>query len=270
MRRPVWLITLHSGAFALIAALGAVTAQAGDALLYSWETLDNPGTVGVDEGLEGWTAANATLVNAVGFGNTDGLKSMLIDNLTSGFKNDIGVATVNSGPAYDGWSQAGTRIAAGDTDVALEFDFTFDNSNGNSSTGFFMQLAIFVNSTAGGFKQYGTGGFIGGNIGSSFPTLDAAAVNDGVTMTGSGATRHLRIPMNAAVAASDGQGLTVGPPSAGGFYQVGFKSNGGWGGTVDWAIDNMRVTGANIPEPGILALASVGVAVFASRRRIRS
>ena len=159
MRRPVWLMSFRLTAFAWIAALCTVTAQAGDALLYSWEG-----------SLENWTAANATLVNATGFGNTDGAQSMLIDNLTSGFKNDVGVATVNSGPAYDAWSQAGTRIAAGDTDVALEFDFTFDNSNGNSSTGFFMQLAMFVNSTAGGFKEYGTGSLIGGNIGSDFPT----------------------------------------------------------------------------------------------------
>jgi hypothetical protein len=263
MRRPGWFITLRSSVFLWIAALCAAGAHAGDALLYSWETPDNPATLDVNEGLEGWTAANATLVNAVGFGNTDGLKSMLMDDLTSGFKNDTGVATVNSGPAYDGWSQAGTRIAAGDTDVKLEFDFTFDNSNGNSSTGFFMQLAMFVNSTAGGFKQYGTGGFIGGNIGSSFPTLDAAAVADGVTMTGSGNTRHLTIPLGPT------KSLTVGPPSAGSFYQVGFKSNGGWGGTVDWAIDNMRVTGANIPEPGSIVFVAIGLAALPIARRRR-
>jgi hypothetical protein len=227
-------------------------------LLYSWEG-----------SLENWTAANATLVNATGFGNTDGAQSMLMDDLGSGFRNDVGVATVNSGAAYNGWGQAGTRIAAGDLDVALEFDFTFDNSNAGAA---FAQLAIFVNSTdvppgSGGFKQYGTGGFIGGNIGSSFPSLDAAAVADGVTMTGVGNTRHLRIPMNAAVAASGGQGLTISPPSAGSFYQVGFKSNGSWTGTVDWAIDNMRVTGANIPEPSSIGLLIFSLAALHFGRR---
>ena len=225
MRRPGWLIISRISVFALVAALCAVTAQAGDALLYSWEG-----------SLEGWTAANATLVDS-NFGATDGLQAMLMDNLTSGFKNDVGVATVNSGPAYNAWSQAGTRIAAGDTDVKLEFDFTFDN--GSAPPDNFAQLAIFVNSTSGGFKQYGTGGFIGGNTNTSFPSLDAAAVTDGVTMTGAGNTRHLAIPLGPT------KSLTVGVPSAGSFYQVGFKSNGGWGGNVDWAIDNMRVTGAN-------------------------
>jgi hypothetical protein len=228
--------------------LSGSSANAGDALLYSWEG-----------SLEGWTAANATLVNS-NFGATDGAQSMLMDDLTGGFKNDVGVATVNSGAAYNAWGQAGTRIAAGDTDVKLEFDFTFDNSNAGAA---FAQLAIFVNSTAGGFKQYGTGGFIGGNIGSSFPSLDAAAVADGVTMTGAGNTRHLAIPLGASPL-----DLTVGPPSAGSFYQVGFKSNGGWTGTADWSIDKMFVSGANIPEPSSMVLAfAFGVSAFAMRRR---
>lgn len=258
MKTPSRLIAAGLAAIMGIAVVGS-SVIAGDSLLYSWEG-----------SLQGWTAANATLVNS-NFGATDGAQAMLMDDLTSGFKNDVGVVTVNSGPAYVGFGRAGNRIAAGDLDVALEFDFSFDNSNGNSSTGFFMQLGIFVNSTLGmgtDFRQYGTGGFIGGNIGIDFPRLEPAAIADGVTMTGLGATRHLRIPMNAIVAASGGQGLTVNPPSAGSFYQVGFKSNGGWGGTVDWAIDNMRVTGLNIPEPSSILLVALGaVATCLIRRR---
>ena len=183
-------------------------------------------------------------------------QSMLMDNLGGGFRNDVGVATVTSGSAYDAWSQAGNRIAAGDLDVALEFDFTFDHSLSGVQPGQFVfaQLAMFVNSTdvppgSGGFKQYGTGSFLGGNIDVDFPSLAAAAVADGVTMTGVGNTRHLRIPMNAARGGVGWRGPNRWPTHAGSFYQVGFKSNGGWTGTVDWAIDNMRVTGANIPEP---------------------
>jgi hypothetical protein len=245
--------------FALAAAFACVTAHAGESLLYSWEG-----------SLENWTAANATLVNS-NFGATDGAQAMLMDNLGGGFRNDVGVATVNSGSAYDAWSQAGNRIADGDLDVALEFDFTFDNSQSGVQTGQFVfaQLAIFVNSTNGGFRQYGTGSFLSGNIDVDFPTLAPAAIADGVTMTGTGNTRHIRIPMNAAAAASGGAGLTVGPPSAGSFYQVGFKSNGGWTGTVDWAIDNMFVSGANIPEPTSTALLGMGLTTWLAGYRRR-
>jgi hypothetical protein len=244
MRRPGWFIVV-----ALVATFCGATAQAANSLLYSWEG-----------SLEGWTAANATLVNATGFGNTDGAQSMLLDNLTSGFKNDAGVATVGSGSQYLAWGEAGTRIAAGDTDVKLEFDLTFDNG---SATAAFAQIALFVNSTGVGFKQYGTGGFIGGNIGSSFPSLDPAAVTDGVTMTGAGNTRHLAIPLGPT------KSLNIGAPSGGSFYQIGFKANGSWGGTVDWAIDNMYLSGANIgiPEPTSIALVALGMSAMLMGRR---
>ena len=70
------------------------------------------------------------------------------------------------------------------------------------------------------------------------------------------------------MAASGGAGLTIGPPSAGSFYQIGFKSNGGWTGTVDWAIDNMYVSGANIPEPASIVMVALGLsAILVGRRR---
>jgi hypothetical protein len=47
---------------------------------------------------------------------------------------------------------------------------------------------------------------------------------------------------------TDAEGLNIGGGPAGtNFYQMGFKSNGGWAGTVDWAIDNLRITGAVTP-----------------------
>jgi hypothetical protein len=243
-------------AVAAAASMLASTAatHAGTAVLYSWET-----------GLEGWTAANATLANSTTLGVTDGSQSLLLDNLTSGFKNDAGVATVGSGRPFLAWQQAATRLFAGDTDVKLEFDFTYDNANATALPAF-GQIGLFLNSTNVGFTQYGTGSLIGGNLGSDFPRLEAAATTDGVTLTSNGPNSvHVAIPLGVRVGVG-------GPAST--FYQIGFKANGGWGGTVDWAIDNMVITGANIvanpiPEPGTVALAAVGGLALAVSRRSR-
>jgi hypothetical protein len=250
MRRVVWLVAAVAASTIMLAS--ATTTHAASALLYSWEG-----------GLEGWTAANATLANSNSLGVTDGSQSLLLDNLTSGFKNDVGVATVGAGAVYTTWGQAGSRIAAGDTDVKLEFDFSYDNGQASGLPAF-GQLGLFVNSTTVGFKQYGTGALIGGNVGADFPALAAAAAAEGVTMTSVGPTTvHLAIPLGPT------KTLNVSAPSAGSFYQIGFKSNGGWGGSVDWAIDNMRITGSGIPEPSALALLGMGLAGWAAVARRR-
>ena len=247
------LRTLRSANIALLTAMATVlttgNVMAGSAMLYSWEG-----------GLEGWTAANATLGISTTLGVTNGSQALLIDDLTSGFKNDAGYANA-SGAAYVNWGIAGSRIAAGDTDVKLEFDFSFDNANATNIPAF-GQLGLFVNSTGVGFKQYGTGAFLQGNVGSSFPTLGAAALADGVTLTSLSPTRfHVAIPLGPT------KTLSVGPPVGGHFYQVGFKTNGGWGGSVDWAIDNMRVTGAAIPEPSSMIIGGLGLGAMLMVRR---
>lgn len=233
--------------------LTAETSRAASAVIHSWEA-----------GLEGWTAANATLANSTTLGVTDGSQSLLIDDLTSGFKNDAGVATVNTPgtQAFDAWNQAATRLALGDTDVKLEFDFSYDHTNATGLPAF-GQIGLFLNSNAG-FVQYGTGQLIGGNLGADFPRLEALAVGDGATLVSTGPnTVHVAIPL--------GPRIGVGP---GTFYQIGLKSNGGWGGTVDWAIDNLIISGANIvdnriPEPGTMALALLGGLGLAAVRRAR-
>lgn len=250
MKRPLRFATVAALAV-LASALSTCNLQAGVLPLYSWES-----------GLEGWSAANATLANSTTLGVTDGSQSLLIDNLTSGFKNDAGFANA-SGAAYANWGAAAARIAAGDTDVKLEFDFSFDNANATNIPAF-GQLGLFVNSTGVGFKQYGTGAFLQGNVGSTFPALGAASVTDGVTLTNTGVNRfHVAIPLGPT------KSLNIGPPVGGHFYQVGFKSNGGWGGSVDWAIDNMVVTGAAIPEPNSMLLGGLGtvVSLILGRRR---
>jgi len=221
----LWRFTVGVRALIAVVALTASSTASHAQLLYSFES-----------GLEGWTAANATLVNSTAFGATDGARSMLIDNHTSSFKNNAGFIQLNSGPVFDILQTAATAISGGDTGVKLEFDFTYDNS-GATGLPAFAQLAMFMNSSAG-TKGYSTGSFIGGNIGTSFPVLQGAAVTDGVSLTSIG-TNALR------VAVPLDKTMTISP---GTFYQMGFQTNGGWGGTVDWAIDNLRITGVDVIE----------------------
>jgi hypothetical protein len=220
--------------------LGAGATSAHGQLLYSFESDTPP--------LDGWTSALSTIVPSTTLGVTDGTKSMLIDNHGPNFNNDAGVRTqgAGSGTAFTYWDDAALAIAAGNTNVKLEFDFSWDHTNVTSPS--WAQFALFVNSTGAGYRQYGTGGFLGGNIGSTFPSLDPAAVADGVTLTSLGPnTVHLAIPMGPGPATdADGLNIGSGPPGTN-FYQMGFKTNGGWTGTVDWAIDNIRISGVQVP-----------------------
>jgi hypothetical protein len=229
-------VALAVAAACIVASSARVTCAQ---LLYSFE-----------DGLDGWEAASATLTNSTTLGVTDGAQSMLIDNLPSGFNNDTGHIRHNSGSGneFNIWDTAARAIAGGDTDVKLELDFSWDHAAVTSPA--WAQLGIFVNSSAAppfsnGFLQYGTGALIIGNMGADFPALHQFAINDGVTMTSLGENSvRIAIPMGVAQAQSDGNGLHIMP---GTFYDLGFKTNGGWDGTVDWAIDNVRITGAVAP-----------------------
>jgi hypothetical protein len=229
--------------FIFAAAYGSIALSAASTnaqLLYSFETPD----------ADGWEIITTPVPTSTTLGVTDGAKSMLIDNLGPNFNNDVGHVThgAGSGNHFTIWDTAAMAIADG-RNVKLEFDFSWDHTN---TTPAWAQLGIFVNSTGANFRQYGTGALIGGNINGSepdiFPRLAAPAIADGVTLTPLGPNSiHLAIPMNPAVA-TDADGLNIGGGPAGtNFYQMGFKTNGGWGGTVDWAIDNVRITGAVPP-----------------------
>ena len=168
--------------FYFIILLGAATASAQT--LYSFESTSPV--------LDGWTAANATLVPSTTFGVTDGAKSMLIDNSTSGFKNDVGFIGSRAVPAtvFNNLNDAALAIEAGKTNVKLEFDFSWDLTNVTGPANY-AQLGMFVNSTGANFKQYGTGELLGGNVGTGvtvlFPKAGPAAVSDGVALTSIGA-----------------------------------------------------------------------------------
>ena len=203
---------------------------------------------GASPTLNGWTAASASIVPSTTFGVTDGTTSMLIDDLTSGFKNDVGFKQegAGSGVAFNYFDDAAHAIEAGKTNVKLEFDFSWDLTNITGGPQF-AQLGMFLSSTGANFTQYGTGDLLGGNVGTGvtdfFPRLDPRAVSDGVALTSVGPhTLHLAIPLGPTKALNIGSGA----PGTN-YYQIGFKSNGSWGGTMDWAIDNIKFSGVQVP-----------------------
>ena len=214
----------------IASALGTSTLSSARAqLLWSFES-----------GLEGWTAADVSLTQS-SFGATDGSMAMLMDNLTSGFNNDVG-KTGNFFGSTPGFENAFTLLSMAAAEIAnggtpnLEFDFTFDLANVTSDE--FLQLGIFINSD-GGFTQYGTGDFIGGDTNSTFPTtVGGQAAIDGMTITPTAVPNQYRavVPL--------GPTLQLAPGST--FFDIGFKSNGAWLGTVDMAIDNIQLSG--LPE----------------------
>lgn len=223
-----WMRGFAASSAVAISLGWAATSQAQ--AIFSFET-----------GLEGWTAANATLSQST-FGATDGTQALLIGGISGGFLNDVGTAnnfgpnTVGREAAYSAFGVAAEQIALGNTPM-LEFDFKVDLT---AATGLpaFGQLALFLQSS-GGYVQYGTGELLGGNFSAGFPTLDPKAVADGVTLTNTAPDQyHVAIPIGA------GKSLTLQAPSAGNtFYNIGFKANGGQTGTVAYGIDNIRFTG---------------------------
>ena len=189
MRNKLALTAVAVSLIALsLAVVGTTSARAQT--VYSFE---NPSSV-----LDGWTAADATLAPSTTFGVTDGTKSMLIDNLTSSFKNNIGFIQTTGGTDFGYFSDAATAAAAG-KNVKVEFDFSWDLTNVTGPAAF-AQLGMFVNSGSAGYSEYQVGQFLGGNVGTGvtdfFPRLDPVAAGDGVTLTSVGPnTIHLAIPL---------------------------------------------------------------------------
>lgn len=188
-----------------------------------------------EDDLQGWEGGDVTLVQST-VGATDGTMAMLIDNLTPGFKNDAGMtgnfngSTPGFNDAYNLLSTAGNVLAAGGN-PKLEFDLTTDVT-GVTSNGY-MQLGMFLNSTAG-YKEYSTGNFIGGNALTSWPVAEGQGATDGLTITPVTANQvHVSVPLAPTLQIAGGST----------FYDIGFKSNGAWEGTIDLAIDDVRLSG---------------------------
>ncbi len=198
-----------------------------------------------EEGTDPWLAVDASIVQS-SFGATHGSSALLIDNITPGYKNTLtrsdnfGPATAGMVEAYNAFNSAASVVAAGRT-PKLEFDLTWDFSQVTLSSWF--QLGMVLNSQAG-WQEYNVGQLVVGNTDISAPTpvgLGAVAENDGVTITSLG-------PSSARLAIPFGPTKTINLVPNSTYYDIWFKSNGAWEGTIDLAVDNFRITGLPVYE----------------------
>jgi hypothetical protein len=198
-----------------------------------------------EEGLAPWNAVDGTIAQSE-FGATHGSYALLMDNITSTYKNNI-ANTANFGPTTPGMEEAyrafnlAANVIANGGSPKLEFDFTWDFAQVTTSN--WIQFGMVINSVAG-WKEYNVGQFIVGNADNTAPnplSLGTVAADDGVTFTSlSPNSAHLAIPLG------EGKMFNFVPDST--WYYMQFKSNGGWEGTVDFAVDNIRFTGVPVFE----------------------
>jgi hypothetical protein len=200
--------------------------------------------------LDPWLLGSTQTLVRSSFGATHGSSALLIENLTSGFKGNI-ATTPNFSATTPGLSEAfqafdlAAKVIAGGGTPRLEFDLAWDFSGGSiPEAGGYIQLGLFVNSSTaggGGFKQYGTGSFIGSNTFDQWPSLGTVALDDGVTLTSTG-------PTSTRVSIPFGPTKRLSLSSTSTFFDIGLQSNGVWNGSVDFAIDNIKFTGVPIFE----------------------
>jgi hypothetical protein len=199
-----------------------------------------------ESGLQGWTSAGPP-VSTAPFGATDGTMALNISNIPGSYLNDIGqsnLITATTQPeAFRQFELAALEVEAGRRPT-LEFDLTIDPGTA-MPVPTWLQLGMFLNSR-GGFKDYGTGGLIGGNLGATYPVVESLASGHGVTLTNIGPNQyHVAIPMRLpSETTTFGEGLTLARATAAGqesFYSIGFRSNGGvTSGGYNLGIDNIR------------------------------
>ena len=258
-------VVMFCGGNAFAAQLNVLTFESGEEDLIT----DTYGATETNVGLDG-------VVGGVGI--TEGQQAIVMKNISASPSAAFVTYQFSSGGVgeeganYAGFNAAQQAMDNG-ADVFLNFDFGFDAS-GTTSAGFF-QPGIALNSD-GGFSSKWFGALLQGNIGpgaSSFPTLNATAASQGVTMTfldpynlvGGDPRGVVRISIPVGSDGTKALNLDDGGDNVNDFFQIQFHKQGGWGGTIDVSFDNVGFT--IIPEPATLALAGLGFVTFIGRRR---
>lgn len=197
-----------------------------------------------EDGISPWLPQNGSVVQS-SFGATHGNSAMLFDNVVGQYKTivrsgNFGPNTAGYGDAYAAFNSAASALAGGRTPM-INFDLTWDLSQVTTPSWF--QLGMVVASQAG-WREYGTGSLIVGNADPALPnpfSLGALATSDGATLTSLS-------PNSARVTIPFGEGKTFNMVQNSTYYDIWFRSNGLWEGSLDLAVDNFHFTGLPVFE----------------------
>lgn len=242
-----------------VLAMGA-TARAETLPLLTFETDEFAGDGEASTPLGG--------ANGTGFGVTQGTQAFQVRNVPSSGSGAFYFITTVSGSDtgeplanFQVFQQVVSALQSGRT-ATLSYDFSYDFTN--VSSGGYFQPGVVLNSAGGGFSAQWFGALLRGDVqpgpaAEVFPSLNAGATAAGVTMTVldplNYSTNDLvgTVRVNIPVGLSgSGKPLLIGPDAtpANSYYAIEMHMQGGYGGTADFAFDNVVFNLPSVAQPG--------------------
>lgn len=241
-----------------------MTASAAHAVKIPLFTFENDEFAGDSELINPLNGANSSTGLGGGFGITEGTQAFVVNNATASERpvwqttvsgSDTGESLAN----YQAFRSAVSALQAGQN-VTFNFDFSYDFTNVTDGA-FFQPGLIFNNSGAGYQSNLAYGGLAGGNVRSygDFPFIGPAAQNGGGTLTVVDPVNYtddlkgtLRMSIPVGLPGS-GKPIMIGnntDNADNSYFQFAFNTNGGWGGTANYAFDNFYFNAVSPNTPG--------------------
>lgn len=241
-----------------------LTASAVHAVPIPLFTFENDEFAGDGESINPLGAANSSAGLGGGFGVTEGTQALVVNNAPA-VQNPVWQTTVSGSDTaeslsnYQAFRSAITALESGQN-VTFNFDYSYDFTN--TTTGGFFQPGLIFNNSGGGYQSnLAYGGLAGGNVRSfaDFPAIGPAAQAGGGTLTildpidyVSDFVGSLRMSIPVGLPGS-GKPIIIGVDAANAdnsYFQFAVNTNGGFGGTANYAFDNIHFNAAATAQPG--------------------